>query len=333
MPNSNPLKIVYLLGAGATHAEIINLYPKRSSDALFLEKNGLLISQVSKRVFRNASNKKIFQKGIIKKFLTRKDLSNIELFISLIGDNRIRSEEATEKLKRLIEEDITERLNDSRLKRFYLHKALLELHAKINDKEELLGFISLNYDHVLDRAYEDVNGGKNTNYYLSSKQPKEKKTPILKLHGGFNLKDERGRKIPIITPGINKNYLELPYNFIWGRALEILIECDILRVIGCSLSQNDIGLVDLLFKAHLAREGVLEVEIINSESGGRHIKEAYGFFPGIKTAYELENKLITDVSIERDPSSNPFKIWLRAKGARMLENQINKTKYLKKVIV
>ena len=224
-PKPQKPKIAYLLGAGATHAELTNLYPKNGSDALFLEKSGLLIGQISKRVFKNASDKKVFQRGVMAKFLTRKGLANIELFISLIGDNRIKSERATEELKRLVEEDITEKLNDSRLKRFYLHKALLELHSKINDKETLFGFISLNYDSVLDKAYEATNRRK-PSYYLSSKQPPEVETPILKLHGGFNLKDRKGRKIPIITPGINKNYLELPYNFILGRPFEILIKFD-----------------------------------------------------------------------------------------------------------
>lgn len=318
-----------MLGAGATHAELINIYPKKSSDSLFLEQDGLLISQVSKRVFRSASDKNIIQKSIIKKFLTRKDLSNIELFISLIGANRIKSEKATEKLKELLEADISKKITDWRLGRFYFHKSLLELHVLTKDKEELLGFISLNYDNVLDKACEAINT--RPNYFLSSEQSDEKCVPLLKLHGGFNLKDKKRRKIPIITPGINKNYLELPYNFIWGRALEILIECDILRIIGCSLSQNDIGLVDLLFKAHLARDKELEIEIINRESDGQRTKEAYGFFPSIKTAYEIENKLITDVSIEKDPSANPFKIWLKAKSARMLGDQINKTTYLKKI--
>src|SRR2546423_1805134 len=102
----------------------------------------------------------------------------------------------------------------------------------------------------------------------------------MKLHGGFKLMDGT-EPIPIITPGIRKNYLELPYNFIWGRALRTLINCDVLRVIGCSLSQNDLGLVDLLFKAHLSRKQKqpLEIQIINRDHGDGAIKQQYGFFP------------------------------------------------------
>ena len=44
-----PLKnIVYLIGAGATHAEILNL--EKSPNEKFLRKYGLIISNVSKRV-------------------------------------------------------------------------------------------------------------------------------------------------------------------------------------------------------------------------------------------------------------------------------------------
>lgn len=324
-----PKKVVYLFGAGATHAELTNLYPKQSINQGFLEKNGLLISQVSKRVFKNASDQGLLKKTI-KNLLSYKTLSNIELFISLIRSNRIESEKIIKSLIELIEQDLTGLLDDWRLKRFYLHKSLLELHSKIKDKEELIGLISLNYDNVLDDAYETVKYPPKIEYCTSFSN-QTSGIPFLKLHGGFKLKDKKNRKIPIMTPGINKNYLELPYNFIWGRALEILINCDILRVIGCSLSPNDIGLVDLLFKAHLAR-GPIEIEIINADKTGREIKENYGFFSGIKTVFEIENRFIVDPSIELDSTTNPFKVWLKSKIERMLEKPvINKTKYLKKI--
>ena len=238
-------KIVYLFGAGATHAEFTNLYPNKSTDGNFLSKNSLLMADVSKRVCEGAKNNGSFPKKIAG-LISPAGLSNIELFISLIENNEVRSEATIEELKSLMKKDILNRLSKSRLKRFYLHKALLEIHQR-NYIEELLGVISLNYDRVLDEAYRAV--GNTPNYCLHFDD--HSGVPLLKLHGAFDL-EYRGRKLPIITPGINKNYLELPYNFIWGRALEILIDCDILRVIGCSLSQNDVGLVDLLFKAHLA---------------------------------------------------------------------------------
>lgn len=158
---------------------------------------------------------------------------------------------------------------------------------------------------------------------------------MLKLHGSFNWKNVkicgRKRKIEIIPLGVNKNYLQIPYNFIWGRALEILTECDILRVIGCSLSQNDIALIDLLFKAHLEKGEAFELQIISAENTGTQIKYNYGFFPKIKSLGQIEDNLVPD-PIQSNEDGNAFKIWLKAKGSKMLkEDEIKKTRYLKKV--
>lgn len=255
-------------------------------------------------------------------------LSNIELFISLIEKNVINSEKIIISLKESLQEDILSRLTTSRLKRFYLHKALFELHQ--NTSERLLGIVSLNYDHVLGDAHKALHG--EPNYYLTSTDP-QNKPPLLQLHGGFHIK-YRNQKLPIITPGINKNYLQLPYNFVWGRALEILIECDVLRVIGCSLSQNDVGLVDLLFKAHQAKRGPFEIELIDFDPDNNKVEAIYGFLPRIRRALQIEGGLISDESI-KDPTrgSNPFKIWLKAKIDKMLNvDEVKRSEYLKQVV-
>ncbi|MGO8764222.1 MAG: hypothetical protein ACLQSR_03690 [Limisphaerales bacterium] len=48
MPVFSKLKIVYLFGAGATHAEVIELNQAKASDAKFLAEGGLLMDAVSK---------------------------------------------------------------------------------------------------------------------------------------------------------------------------------------------------------------------------------------------------------------------------------------------
>jgi hypothetical protein len=84
-------------------------------------------------------------------------------------------------------------------------------------------------------------------------------------------------------------------------------------VIGCSLSQNDEHLIDLLFKAHLERSEAFEIEVIAPVAAGALIRANYGFFPKIRTLLEIENLLIP----ERDPI-NPFKTWLKYKSIKML---------------
>jgi hypothetical protein len=276
MPDSKPQKILYIFGAGATHAELVNL--EKDPSAKFEEKRGLLIKNVSDRVIEKARRDENYLKDIQMVSNVTGSL-NIELLISLIENSRIRRSWAkTLFLKKLVRKDITTILTKTRIKRFYLHRALLELHEqeRVKEKEELLGLVSLNYDTVLDEAYTAVHK-KSPNYSFENYQ--DNNIPLLKLHGSFNWNHikMRGkeRSIEIIPLGASKNYLHIPYNFIWSRALELFIQCDILRVVGCSLSANDIHLIDLLFKAHLERGRAFEIQIIDREDRGSQIQQDY----------------------------------------------------------
>lgn len=320
-------KIAYLLGAGATHAEVMNLEPAPSE--VFINKNGLLISHVSKRVMKTAQKNLRFKKNV-EEVTFREGPVNIELLISLLDSNQIPdSDFKVNHLKTLVQKDIRERLSDRRKKHFYLHKALLELHSLTEDMENLLGIISLNYDDLLDEAFQRIYG-KTPNYCHTS--AKGENIPILKLHGSFNWTniDMYGKRksVSIVPLGINKNYLIPPYNFIWSRAFEMLAQCDVLRVVGCSLNSNDLGLIDLLFKAHLARSAAFEIQIIDFSEVGEQIKNSYGFFRNILKIEEVEPPLISNVILT--DIGSPFKTWLGAKGKRMLGDELPKTKYLRK---
>ena len=328
-----PKKVTYLFGAGATHAEIQDIDP---TNGRFLSEKGLLISDVSKRVMKIAQNDSDFIKGV-EEVTYREGPVNIELLISLFETNRIpNAASKVISLKNLVKSDITKILTPKRRKDFYLHKALFELHKLIANKEKLLGVISLNYDPVLDDAYKATHNNKIPNYcHTSYTSNDDKYFPLLKLHGSFNWTkiETYGKKkeIEIIPLGINKNYLAPPYNFIWGRAFEILAQCDILRIIGCSLNQNDLGLIDLLFKAHLARNKYFEIQIIDLPDTGKLIRKSYGFFKGIVAIEEIERPLIPLDDIQL-PTANPFKIWLKAKAQKMVNNKISRTRYLKKCL-
>src|SRR5713226_1205375 len=328
MSSSKEKRIVYLFGAGATQAELDNLDP-----TLREKGQGLLISDVSRRVIEKASRVKSYLRDVEMVSATSGSL-NIELLISLLENSKIHGwESKTQLLKSWVQKDIESILPKSRSRRFYLHKALFEFHKYKGKKreEKLFGLISLNYDDVLDQAYEHYYGEPNYCFSLEQNTASSKLVPLLKLHGSFNwsMQEIRGRErsIEIIPLGSNKTYLHAPYGFIWNRAMEILIECDILRVVGCSLSQNDIHLIDLLFKAHLERGEAFEIEIIGPQPTGDQIKWNYGFFHKIKTLREVEGHLIPDL----DPT-NPFKTWLKYKVKDMIRKDLKRTKYLKTVI-
>lgn len=325
-------KVVYLFGAGATHAEIVNSTGK--IDETYLDKYGLLINGVSKRVMRRLKNDPWFME---KKevFANPSGSTNIELLISLFVNNMIPDEHIS-KLKDLVEKDIQSVLTSYRKRKFYLHKAFFELHQKITAKEKLLGIISLNYDDVLDTAYRAV-FKKKPYYCFSGSDSNRENLPLLKLHGSFNWKNVNlfGRKkdIPIIPLGTNKNYLTPPYSYIWSSALELLIKSDTLRVIGCSLNSNDLGLIDLLFKAHQQRDSKIDIEIIDFQQIGENHKlvEEYGFLPGFINPLDIENGLLPNKEITDYNTGNPFKTWVRSKANYELENRISNTLYLKKL--
>jgi len=327
MPQADATRIVYLFGAGATHAELINLEPTAVEKQ---EERGLLMSNVSTRVIEKARRNAAYLKDMEMVSGTSGSL-NIELLISLIENSKIQGwESKTQQLKALVREDIESILTSDITAFFYLHKALLEFHNHevVKPQEQLIGLISLNWDDVFDQAYQEFHGAASYWFSLEQDTSSAETIPLLKLHGSFNWNRQeirgRTRNIEIIPLGANKNYLHAPYSFIWNRALEVLIECDTLRVVGCSLSQNDFHLVDLLFKAHLERGKAFDIEIIASESAGEGIQKNYGFFPGIKRLTELE-----DISV-RDPE-NAFETWLRYKGSRMLKERLEETQYLKRL--
>jgi hypothetical protein len=328
MAEATPSKIVYLFGAGATHAELQNIAP------VLTEKRGLLVSDVSSRVIEKARREQKYLKDVATVTGTSGSL-NIELLISLIENSKIRGwEDKTRRLKALVREDIEGILTQSRTRSFYLHKALFEIHehAATRKKEELTGLISLNYDDVLDTAYKEYYGRPRYCFSLEADPAGATGVPLLKLHGSFGWKNQtiRGRRrtIEIIPLGSTKNYIHPPYGCIWNQALETLIRCDTLRVIGCSLSQNDFHLIDLLFKAHLERGTAFDIEIIATDDVGEMIRRTYGFFPAISSLTEIKGILIP----EKTPP-NPFKTWLRYRSLALLDAQeINQTRYVKRIV-
>jgi len=298
---------------------------------LIPERDGLLISNVSPRVIKKASADPDYIRDLETVSATAGVLKNIELLISLIENAKMSDwDDKTRRLKRLVQADIEAILTPYKQGRFYLHRALFELHGRraAKEAEEVVGFISLNYDDVLDRAYSEHIEAPNYSFALDN----ESNVPLLKLHGSFNWRNARirgqRRTIDIIPLGSAKTYLHAPYVFIWTRALEALISCDALRIIGCSLSPNDVHLIDLLFKAHLERREPFEIEVIDFEEIGEAIRDNYGFFPQIRTLSKIENILIPDTR-----TTNPFRLWLKYKSIAMLgQASVRRLSYLRRVL-
>jgi len=231
-----------------------------------------------------------------------------------------------------------------------LYCAVLDMHEVPGFSERLRGILTLNYDIFLERAIEH-DMGCHVDFGISVNPPvvSGKAVKLLKLHGSFGWKDEwpikRGnyrQERLWIAPGIQKEKGRYPFNALWGMARELL-ECDILRIVGCNLGKNDWDLVSLLFTTQYAHRErpPYRVEIINRPNCAEDIKQQ---FPQLNAKSLLEidvigDQIVGEVSggpprpfndfvgkdrsdlIERaSKNPNPFLYWLKQKAEEMFRN-------------
>ncbi|MFZ2456832.1 MAG: SIR2 family protein [Candidatus Altiarchaeia archaeon] len=230
----------------------------------------------------------------------------------------------------------------------HLTQALLDYHKIPGVNETLNGVISLNYEDLTDLAFRNVYGGVNYNIKILSQNLDQAIPPLLKLHGSFNWK----KTSPIsvvdritelsesdtywIPPGVLKNKEVYPYNMIWGRAREIMIDCEVLRIVGCSLNRNDWGLLELLFQTQRLANGKrgFNIELIDFNDVGQNIKQSYPFLRNLETLYDLADlrklhELNKDVDISNywSDTQNIFEAWLKMKGELLEARQIEITSH------
>ncbi len=330
------LRIVYLFGAGATHAEKALSY--KIAGKVLNANNGLLARYVSKRVIRNLSGGKssILEKYGVTKFSRdefrllwgENPLIDVELFISLLENLRTsKAEKDVRILRDSFKKDICKNLFVERQQISpRLYSALIELHGINKSKETLLGFLTLNYDSVLEKAFVAVKKKFDYGFDIKLDEPfsikdnaGEDNHILLKLHGSFNwcfdddktdtikAGNECSKEALWIPPSTNKLYLDYPYNIIHGKAYELLSKCDILRVVGCSLNQNDIGLISLLFRTQKLRQSnPYSIELITKDESARNIAKRLAMLcPFKESLYKKEEG--KEVSMNQD---NPFLEWL-----------------------
>ncbi len=226
-----------------------------------------------------------------------------------------------------------------------LYAALIDMHELENGPEVLAGFMTLNYDVFLEHAIEQHHRmAVDYGIGVGGQQSGTRRIRVLKLHGSFGWADQwpvvatrdhiAGLWIP---PGIRKAKTDYPFNAIWGLAREML-DCDVVRVIGCNLGPNDWDLVSLLFSTmHTHADAKsYRVEVIGWPDGARRISD---LFPYLRVSSLLEvpdvgPHIVGEVAglpptdyLELNPQeqedarsqaqrsiSNPFEYWLRLKG-------------------
>jgi hypothetical protein len=328
-------RIVYLFGSGASHAVI---------NALDSTKQ-LLTADIRQKIHENEKDAKI--KNIPTEIWNElmDSTVDIEHLISILETNY--HYESAQNIKRYyhdaiigLSKEIIEKIDDKNY-RPNLYSILFDFHY-IKKDERVISVFTLNYEDLFEQTLKS-HLNIDADYLINKRNTKNKYIPVLKLHGSFNWANTRPvvikktKKIKSadalwIPPGVDKKKENYPFNILWGKAFEFLMECDVLRVIGCSLNRNDWGLIPLIYTSlRLSRKNSrYEIEIIDFLDKGENIKNEYPYL-NIKTlieipevisylidVYDLKNTIIPkfvkdDLSSDASKKLNIFELWLKAK--------------------
>jgi hypothetical protein len=329
----SPKRVVYLWGAGATQAEAQYLGASISLLMRDTEHFGEgITTRILRRTGRRPTSSFAVGKGVdIEKLISLLAASGIDEHLLLAQHMRanyfaeLRSSLTTAKV-----------LDNPRLA-----IRLLQMHKDRTfqaEVETLSGIITTNHDGLLQVASQDVFGEVNLGFQFTSDDFVElgggAALPILQLHGSFTWRFgmpiqvgrlRRGSKYADtvwIPPTILKESKNYPFNKLSGLAYELLARhCDVLRVVGASLTQNDWNVLCLIFNAQRHKESTkgaaFLIELIMPHDSGERIKEECAYLKNINSiGYLTEGRFAeykdTDIPPESD-LANPFAYWLSEK--------------------
>ena len=347
-------KVVYLIGTGASHAELKYRDPANT---------GLLMSNVVQGVFNSLANSNERDPSI-RELLNILDIGEPDPYKGIDIENIITLYESTgtavdrkraNKLKKLFRTFITD--NIDKIKHLDGHPklltALIDMYNVKRIDEKLHGIITINYDDFIEGALMNIYDGINYPFEVdkgsNSYKSNNKLAPLCKLHGSFSWENTNPVKVKPdlkvgnedqllwVPPGVIKRNDHYPFNAIWGTARRFL-KCDILRIIGCSLNKNDWSLITLLHTTKRLRNDISEkysIEYIGFPTAYKKFNNEFPYFE-IRQITELEEfkkymekeykeqyilaegdsekEKMNNWLIEKRGSFNIFLEWLKAKA-------------------
>lgn len=345
-------KVVYLFGAGASQAEASLI-----DDTVRLLMDDIREGILSKMMKKNNNRFKQIRDELAA------ESADVEQLITLFESSGNKAhQEAARFLKSQFRAEIEEQVQKLDGRGRFVPKlcaAMIDMYQITGFNEKLMGIITLNYEDIIERAGQHVKGC--VNYHLklgkdcnTSIKYKKSGLVVLKLHGSFNWKNEfpisvhdhlgKENDVIWIPPGVEKHTDDYPFNVIWGKARELL-DCDIVRIVGCSLNRNDWHLVSLLYETQKLNKSKKSytIEIIDYPEAGKEIAKMYPHLRPLKIICELPEirefvygdlyKLSTPETKARlsdDTISNYlarqkniFDTWLRAKGEEIIKNGLS----------
>ena len=341
-------RVVYLLGAGATQGCISHWGSRHdlTMDSVCEEVSRQLRFMVIDKYEHHAGIR-----GLYNRLLEPEQRLDIEQLITFLEDSPSAAyQQFANDLREVFSSVLRSRLeeveNEPGSSRSWLYAVLVDMHEVAANRERLQGFLTLNYDVFLERAIvKELR--RQVDYGIAPREEYGTGRPVtvLKMHGSFGwskdwpidteLRHSTGLWIP---PGIKKPKNDYPFNVIWGRARELL-DCDVLRIIGCNLGPNDWDLVSLLFTTrHAYPSGpTYSVEVISGFETVDRIRKMFPYLdvrwipelPNIREqvvggllggsesrAFDELPEDLQSLAIQRarEEISNPFSDWLTFMG-------------------
>lgn len=337
MPNSGhdePKQIVYLVGAGATQAEIDHL---GAQPVNLLMRDNDTGEGLSSRILRRSG-------ASARPFRTEDNAVDIEKLISLLGASGVTKHTGlAEKMRRRYFDDIRRSLVAAKvIAAPELAIALLEMHKNTRFRrtvETLTGILTTNHDGLLQIASQRVYGAVNLGFpFVSGEYAVAGSSSIpwlLQLHGSFTWtfglpievrRLRRGSRYCPDTvwlpPTILKESKAYPFNKLAALGYALLVDhCDVLRVVGSSLTQNDWNVLSMIFNAQRHREAVrrtaFKVELIMPHENGVGIQRECSYLKGLTPiGYLTEGRFeaYKEDHVDQDPGmNNVFAYWLKEK--------------------
>jgi hypothetical protein len=293
MPNrgsqiTRPKRVVYLWGAGATQAEVSYLGAQTIN--LLMRDSEELGEGVATRILKRLPMRWRAAFGADRG-------TDIEKLVSLLAASNVDTyHELAERIRKLYFQDIRRSLIAAGvLKNPQLAIGLLTMHgdSQFKRQETLTGIITTNHDGLLQLAAQLVDAEVNIGIPFRSSMIAECEThtapPLLHLHGSFtwtfglpigvsplSRRSAYSSDTIWIPPTILKEAKSYPFNKLAGLAYELLSRhCDVLRVVGSALTQNDWNILSLIFNAQrhteLTRGAPFRIELIMPHDAGMTI--------------------------------------------------------------
>ena len=243
-------RVVYLLGAGATQG---CAHHANASQGLLMKHLGEVMQRAVGDMIRNRPEYETLHDLVNDIIAPSTDYEQIITFLdeSPSAIHRRFADDLRSTFHGVLRTRLDAVAQEVEAKHFRLYSALLAMHRLPSFPEQMVGLLTINYDDYLERAIRDV-FETSADYGIhieGAGTPAYDAPKLLKLHGSFSWRDSWPVAItnddpdPLwIPPGIHKTKTRYPFNYLWALARELL-DCDILRIVGCRLSPRDWDLI------------------------------------------------------------------------------------------